>query len=538
MKEAYVTRREAAAEQVEQSERYKAIECLRQLGIFQKVSDLELYHGRSNTSGEEWQLKADFDNSGDNTGNANINKRPALNTGTRDVAERFSQARARRGGGKAEIHRIESEDPDAMIIDVSAFKKIKDKEDIAAARTAFATLTPGAITGAPLPFEKRHALDHVHPKAFFHSDDYPIMYAGEEDRVCRKTGLDKATVEHAGSALNTQTLFKNGSFLRSLCLAFCDAEDSVSVSCEGKYREAPINHEYIANWLRTNHIVGCKMPVWSATLGEDIDNYLMFDLEKVNTPEAYEKRSEERNKAFGKIATSTAEKLPANKSSLVETLATDLYIKPEKIVELAKQTEGFKEILESDAGNHEGYRLDEHTETVLRLFDENYADALPAHLLPVMRMALLVHDIGKSVAVKNNDKRNQKKYNLAYAKRFMALNEVDDQTSNLILSMIGDGMELTWGHVSDRNNREKRLKLWNYCGKMAADYLGKSSVSAEEVHGFELLLSVLQTCDSAAYTTMAVTKPSRRGISYRNQGVFNGSFSRFHGFTGRRIRFH
>ena len=108
---------------------------------------------------------------------------------------------------------------------------------------------------------------------------------------------------------------------------------------------------------------------------------------------------------------SEGEKIQGYDSELLRILGSNLYIKPREIIELAKQTQGFRDVFESDAGNWEGFKLSEHTETVLRLFDDNYADIMPASTLPIIRLALLVHDIGKPEAIKMGDKANQKQYN-------------------------------------------------------------------------------------------------------------------------------
>ena len=102
-----------------------------------------------------------------------------------------------------------------------------------------------------------------------------------------------------------------------------------------------------------------------------------------------------------------------------------------------------------------------NTETVLRIFDENYADILPASTLPIMRLSILVHDIGKSEAAKRNDKVNQQRYNIEYAKEFMRLNNVDDSISNLIISMIGEGKELA-GQYMLKHDSETQRKFYKF----------------------------------------------------------------------------
>ena len=135
--EGYPSRREAMADKIEQGEKYQAMQALLELGICRKVSDLELYHGRAG-DGKRWRVEPGYDNAGNNTGNYNINKIPALNTGGYDVAKEFSEARALYRGGNSEIHQIVSSDPDAMVI-ASGLPDF-DESDRKRAYKAFAVL--------------------------------------------------------------------------------------------------------------------------------------------------------------------------------------------------------------------------------------------------------------------------------------------------------------------------------------------------------------------------------------------------------------
>ena len=68
---------------------------------------------------------------------------------------------------------------------------------------------------------------------------------------------------------------------------------------------------------------------------------------------------------------------------LVKLLSENYYASPKEIIEEAKKVRGFETLFDTDAGNWEKFTLEEHTETVLRMFDETYADVLPAKLLPI-----------------------------------------------------------------------------------------------------------------------------------------------------------
>ena len=79
---------------------------------------------------------------------------------------------------------------------------------------------------------------------------------------------------------------------------------------------------------------------------------------------------------------------------------------------------------------------------------------------------------------------------------------------------------------------EKHLILWE---RIAKEYLNTEQVDRDTVIGFRHILEIIQTCDSAAYTTMGITRASN-GVKYRNHGSFNESFDTFKGFTGRRAK--
>ena len=547
MKESFQSRREAAAEQYEDTEEYKARERLVEIGVFKKVSDLDLYHGRAGDGTKNWEVQPNFNNSGNKTGNYNINKRPALNTGNYEVAKEFSEARARQTNRVAEVHKIESLDPDAMIIDLAALRGLT-KEARTEVNKLLKTLSPGPITGAPLSYDDRNSLDHAAgPRDFQNSDG--LMYTDDIEAIARKIKADPHAVKHVGSAQNTY-VFIGGGWLEKVCFAFSDNESNI------RYRNhnAPINHEYFANWLRTNHIIGCKMGVDSATLDwKHIDNYLLFDLEKVNTPEKNEEFITNRNRLFGKVAYAMGEKIKNRQNAddigektnnqrteFVKLLTENLYAKPDEIIEAAKKTPGFEKVFDEDAGNWEGYSLGEHTETVLRIFDDNYADTLPADSLPVMRLALLVHDIGKGEAVKARDKSNQDKYNYEAAEKFMDENNIDKNTQGLVLMMIGKGKSLASDYIRAGSKEERdviSVKMSKLCASSLKYYLNIEPTN-DTVTGMRLMLKGIQNCDSAAYTTMGITRAKKSNgiISYRNYKSFNGSFDPFHGFTGRRVR--
>ena len=535
MSEKYPTRRDIMAEQIEQSQNHQAMQTLQNLGICKKVKDLELYHGRAGNE-SKWKVDPSFNNSDNNTGNYNVNKVAALSTSDDyTVAKEFAEARSYYGG-TPEINKIISNDPDAMVV-CSNINNLSE-QDRKRANEAISQLCPSIMAGAPINFANRNDIRQTKPRDFI-NNKHGLMLNEDIPKIAQKTGLDQSLIVHIGSAINTQLLLKNG-FLNKLCNAFLDNKHSINVSLNSNESQKetqpiPINHEFLANFFRSSHIIGALLPVNSVTIGKTIDNYLLFDLAKINTPERIAYQENKRNQFFGKIALKMNENSINSESNLLQSLNTNLYIQPQEIIEISKHTPGFEDIFEEDCGNWEGFKLGEHTETTLRLFDDNYADIMPASTLPIIRLALLVHDIGKPEAVKRHDKLNQRKYNVEYANKFMELNNINDTTRHLVTSMIGEGMEITSELIMDPSNIATKWKLYIFCEKIAKEYLNTNQVDKNTIRGFKNILAILQTCDSAAYTTMAVTRASDN-IRYRNHGSFNSSFDSFKGFTGKRAR--
>ncbi len=76
----------------------------------------------------------------------------------------------------------------------------------------------------------------------------------------------------------------------------------------------PINRDYIARFLRSNHIVGLKTKVNSATLDKDISNTILFDLKKVNTVDKVKDMEKSFKLVFGNFSEEIDKSLESSKS--------------------------------------------------------------------------------------------------------------------------------------------------------------------------------------------------------------------------------
>lgn len=529
----YLAPRREVDRSFEQNEVYRATEVLTKLGLLKRMSDLDLYHGRAKDSSDKvWHVDASFNNGGNATSNRNINDVPALNTSDINTAERFSKAR---GGNESELHHIVSSNPDARIIDRNFDWNKLSTEEKKEIYTALTKTLPNISEGAPLDFKDRDiGLNQSFKIGDIKSPNSDFLYIKDAKEIANKLQCSENAVLRLGAARNTWQLLKRDPRCTGALLgAYLHARNTVRVETDGSKIDLPINRDFIGSWLKKMDVVGMKMRVDSATLGETIDNYLLFELDDVDTEQRVEGERQYNAKRLGNIALKTHEKLrERHDSSLTDAIANNPYIKPREIVTKAKEIPGFKDLLEASAGVREGYTIEQHTETALGVFDNNYADKLPTAVLPLMRLSLLVHDIGKGQAVKNNEKENQQVYNEAYAKDFLALNNIDEKTANLIIAMIGDGMKKT-SHWIVENREGSGQEMAKFCRDTMRIFLGHEP-DTNDVKGLRNLLLVLQSCDSGAYTSMALTN-SDRGFSYRNFPAFNNSFRQKADLTGTKM---
>ena len=156
------------------ADRLEAMNVLCKHGVFKRVADLQLYHGRSNTDGATFAISARYDNRFNPDGVANINQGVSALSTTTDlnIAREFAEVRAsrdqhRRGkiASKAEVHRIVSNDPDAVIFDQEMMHAIVTKsspQERAEVRDAFRQLAlPASLEYAPIQLHNMPDADGV-----------------------------------------------------------------------------------------------------------------------------------------------------------------------------------------------------------------------------------------------------------------------------------------------------------------------------------------------------------------------------------------
>ena len=547
--------------QQEDPGKVEAREKLESIGLFIPMSKLELYHGRDpNGDKEEWSVRSDFSNSDNNTGNWNVNAIDALNTSDFATARDFAVERIlhklrersgldpfqfstkreeyrrqiRAGEIPIEIHRIISSDPNAIIIS-SEYSK-SEQERIS---QAIIPLLPKILEGSPVDFKYRDTVPlfletvnedfNLKNKGYVSQEEIPQILEKLKLRIQQSNNpqafIDEDFVKQVAGSINSRFLlrFTPVSLIHKFAISKSDTFKAAFSSETGDIiRQLPINRDFIARFLKSNHIVGLKIRVDSATLGRNISNTILFDLTKVNTVEKIKQKEQTFEKVFGEFSQEMNKSLESSKSHpLVKLLSENYYASPEEIIEEAKKVTGFENHFDKDAGNWEKFTLGEHTETVLRMFDETYADVLPAKLLPIMRLIILTHDLGKPEAAQEGKKNEQKGFNLKEGSRFLNELGIENNLKELILGIIGQGQEITSDVFVKKNKKSNELRQYSRELLDKIKKVGSGSLEGEEM-AIYFMSFMLQNSDSGAYTDYAVTR-RRGGLWFRNYPSFNES---------------
>lgn len=483
------------------------------VGLLIPFNKVKLYHGRSKSANEneDWSVKINFNNASNATGNHNVNVINALSTAEFDVASKFANKRARQKGGTAEVHQIVPYDENSYIFNALFNYKIP-QDTMNKLSQCLVELSDVNLTKFASPkYENRFLFSDIQKEFSKYRTNETIITTEIVDKTFnelqqKNSAISKDLVTEIAGAINARIAFRMMPYktISKLALSYGDSRKTFSFN---KKERGPINLEYVANILSEYNIVGAKISVDSATLMETIESYLIFDLNKVNTKEVVE-QTKERYKTYDQLA-NFVENF-CNDKNLINVLKNGT---PEEIIEKAKEYSSFKQNLELNSGVGENFTVGEHTESVLRVFDNSFKNEVPPRLVPFIKFVILCHDLGKGQAyIKNKD--HQLETLRVCDDVFKELN-VNEQFVDLIRYMIRNSQKHTTQYYI---NQEKQsivyleTELRNLFIK-----LQKREPSKQELLGLKNIAITLQTCDSGAYTRYGVTRNSKTGMYHKNR---------------------
>lgn len=527
----------------------EAIELLKSYKILIPFDDnLQLYHGRSRTQTElgEWHVDPNYNNT-----NGNVNEISALNATTEmSRAQDFAFVRSTQNGGTPEVHRITTRDKGALIFDkdlglagdlfkVSENKLSEsDKQKKQQIQQAFSVLTNFKITEAsPLDFEQRKLYTKIadaiknwpksgefeSTKVYSKNDIKDICAQLSKSVAISPEQLEAIVTKIAGGNNMATTLKYNPQYAIEKYMFTSDSSPFKHIIGSG---EGPTNFEYLASWLAGNNIVGIKQKTPSANINNEVDAYFLFDMTKINTQKANGDKIQQIINAFGPLAEFFEELSENDFVKEIENMS------PKEMVELLKTKHiSCKQLLEESAGVWEGFSVGEHTETVLRLFDKSY-DEMPSQLKSFMKLSILMHDIGKGVAVKKREPEKQKEWSEKYSQDLLEYLGVDQKYIDMVKFVALTSQEYTSLYYV-KNINSVMDNLHTKALQTICDTMGEVP-SEEAINGLVECCKAMQTCDSGAYTRFAVTRDKDSGFYYHNG---NDRFTEGMTMVNGRIRF-
>lgn len=458
--------------------------------------------------------------------------------------EKDDHKRRLMGDKRAEVHKIVTTDVDATVVDLVFDATKLEEQDVVRYKEALMALirqTP-VTEGSPVDFNDRSAVGPV--VEAIKARKKSRLLNSEVEAIAKEAGVNYQVALQITSAFNSAHIMRDHpNYLISRLLNNSHDLVTDALEVDGKPEELTVNLEYVQRFLRNAHIIGVRQVVSSATLNRSVPAVSLFDLEKVNTDIELESERGLIAEKLGGMATLLGGVIEpkhefGNELSFRSLLAS-AYVKPQKLVQAARQVDGYNDIFDADAGNWEGYTLAEHTETVLRNFDENFADKIPVELLPVMRLAIITHDLGKPESVASRSKYLEKEYNARQASDFLNKIGLDEAVKILILAMIGDGSQLAF-QINIQGNRETAVSAMEDLARATLGAFHSDQIVPQaEIRAFSEMCKMLQLCDGGAYTSMAVTRTadaSGNAVRYRNAPSFNSSFTQPHGFGKRTLK--
>ena len=528
------TRTESDATNFELRRNYEASQKLKKLGTLIPVAGKKFYHGRA-FEGEEFSVDPFFNNADNATGNRNINKgETVLHVAGHQTAREFAEARARRKGTMAEIAEMEISDQEASFFDCD-----QDEEDhngrTEEARAAFAESFPEPVTGTVLSMEDYKSLDqNAFRELIQFAANTPILPEEDIPKFARILSISEDGARKLIGSINARSTVLRARDphvrMSKHLLSMLDQKGDVAIwttvaDRDGKTKSihCPINREFVHQWMRDNHIIGIKCSVNSATLGKPVfDAYEIFSLEDVKSKEQAEAARESRMRIFGGASLRVFGLLNGRESRRrAETpltyLSMDRRGTPREFIDSAKQVgPKYQQLFEAGAGVKEGFTIEEHTETALRLFDASYKSNLPRSIYDFGRLCLLVHDIGKSVGRQND--QDQEGYNAMFSMDFLKDIKAPKELVDAVPLIITEGMEAAAGTILNKTP-ENQSKLWLTSHRIAKKLFGIDERSPDYqscVKTVYHLCRTLAECDGAAYSTYAITTRTSSGVKHYN----------------------
>lgn len=275
-----------------------------------------------------------------------------------------------------------------------------------------------------------------------------------------------------------------------------------------------------------NHCVECAKEIVSATnivgtldhtfavKGEN--NYFFWSLDKVNTKSFIEKQIQRNQSRYGSI-TEQLKNAVAKKQVNVALTGTS----PQDTIDfLVKQVPELKNFYNLNDGNWEGFSIGQHTESVLRVFEDSFSSEVPTAIIPFIKIMLALHDVGKGKSRaefsrgSDEQKQAEMRYTADMINKVGAALGISSKNCDFMRFIIQDSQKYTTDYYI-RHDVTALDRMNSECIKIYNKTFGHEP-SHSDLVGIKSLATILQTCDSGAYSLKGISRDAKTGVYHFN----------------------
>ena len=524
------------------AKRDEAIHKLVELGMMKYVKDMDVYHGRAG-NGSGWKVNPNFNNAGNNTGNRNVSKISVLYTSELDVAKRFARARRTQVNPQTEIYKIVPQSSDYVIFDTTFDIKNLTTRQITEFQHAMRILTQVPILKlSPIQFEYRGAYPYIKKEIQrkFAQLEYGLFKDGDINEICNNLINNPNVIRYFKdkfkliecvtqiiSASNSKRLM-NLVPSAHLDKVLNDEGRMLLVTPEGSEFTVKTSNQYVLALCRELGIIGVKGYVRSATLHDNIEVVEFFNLKAVVTEQQLQDTTNENNERFSEIS-------PKINGIFADQEVNKFFQEASsgELMQYIYQNEKLKEMFSKSSGVWEGYTVGQHTEAVLEFLDNYKLEQIPKEMLPIIKIAILAHDIGKGYAIDRNSewRGKHKQANKSFARELFTELGIDSKYWGMLDFIFAEGQEFTSQYYFGRSAQdaiaqqkdEISRNMFLECQKVLRQTFN-ANPSMNEIKALQKLCIVLQHCDSGAYTRYATINGGENLYYHGGSDNFTSSF--------------
>ena len=523
-------------------ERLKAIKTLIRYGVLKRVRDMNLQHARSNT-GEEFIIDPNYK---PKKRTINAYEKPMIYafSDEEERAKEYASLRAGQRGGTPEVIDILSYKEDAYIFDTSVYKKLHVGGKICCKKAFETLLNQNQTHFMKVDYkDKQKYLDCLaliddfvktikDENKFLKQNLYDEKLIEKFIEYANEKMIDEEIVNYAVTIMNSRNqlyAINHQMFDQIIRVHFNDGtglarKGSIYIADDsGKVTYFPLG-EYgvIDAFYQDNDIIGCKIPIRSDSAG-DVEAVTLFDFSNFNTRAQVEKTISALEAYYSPIAECFSDFGDEKTQSILSKNPKDI------MKYVCEKNPTLKKVYESSAHVWEGYSIGEHTLTTMQLFNDSYdlASDINPTLKSIINIVLLTHDLGKY----NKPYRTVRETTITHMKQLCETLNLTQRDFELVKCIALDSQKHTTDYyVKGKEDALKNLR--EYCSSILSSYLGRQATE-QEIKGLCGICRMVQTCDSAAYTTFARSSKADEDLEFVNNYSFDDNFV----VEGKRVKF-